>query len=294
MDVSIIIVNYNTCTLIHNCLKSIFEQTKDIEFEVIVSDNGSKDGSIEMIKQEFPQVILVENKANLGFGAANNRGLNIAKGKYILYLNSDTILLNNAVKYFFDYWEKSLEKDKIGALGGNLLDIDGNVIHSGGKFPRPLHEIIRLTGRLIFVFLCWVFRINNYTKKEKYIKEVEYVTGADLFLKNNESAFFDERFFMYYEETFLQYQLKKNDLKILLIDAPKIIHLDGMSFQKGSGGFKDYATFKSITSNLSRIKYQQYNNHKITAFFMKVLLYCFWSLPCINVAKKFKREIWKL
>lgn len=100
MDVSIIIVNYNTKELTRNCLRSIFDQTKDVDFEVIVSDNGSTDGSIEMIRAEFPQVILIENNANLGFGAANNRGLKIARGKYVFYLNSDTVLLNNAVKLF--------------------------------------------------------------------------------------------------------------------------------------------------------------------------------------------------
>ena len=102
MDVSIIIVNYNTKDLIKNCIDSIYEQTKDIKFEIIVSDNGSVDGSIEMIKSEFPNVILIENNANLGFGTANNRGLKIAKGKYIFYLNSDTVLLNNAVKLYPD------------------------------------------------------------------------------------------------------------------------------------------------------------------------------------------------
>lgn len=74
LDVSIIIVNYNTKDLTRNCLKAVFEQTKNISFEVIVSDNGSNDGSIEMIKSEFPQVILIENNENLGFGAANNCG----------------------------------------------------------------------------------------------------------------------------------------------------------------------------------------------------------------------------
>ena len=104
-DVSIIIVNYNTKQLLADCLKSIYEQTNNIDFEVIVSDNGSVDGSIEMLKRDFSQVILIENNANLGFGAANNRGLEVAKGKYIFYLNSDTVLLNNAVKIFFDYLE---------------------------------------------------------------------------------------------------------------------------------------------------------------------------------------------
>ena len=136
LDVSIIIVNYNTKELTRNCLKSVFAQTKGISFEVVVSDNGSTDGSVGMIKSEFPQVILIENNANLGFGAANNRGLKIAKGKYIFYLNSDTVLLNNAAKIFFDYWEKFPEKEKIGALGCILQDENGNAIHSGGTFPK--------------------------------------------------------------------------------------------------------------------------------------------------------------
>ena len=127
MDVSIIIVNYNTKQLLKDCLNSIYEHTENISFEVIVSDNGSKDGSIEMLKAEFPQVILIENNANLGFGKANNKGLAIAKGKYIFYLNSDTILLNNAVKLFFDYFEENGKKENIGALGCNLLDKQGNI-----------------------------------------------------------------------------------------------------------------------------------------------------------------------
>ena len=105
MDFSIIIVNYNTSKFFKNCLLSIYEHTKNIEFEVIVSDNGSTDGSIEMLKSTFPNVILLENNQNLGFGTANNKALKKANGKYILYLNSDTIILNNAIKLFYDYWE---------------------------------------------------------------------------------------------------------------------------------------------------------------------------------------------
>ena len=77
MDVSIIIVNYNTKELTRNCLRSVFQETKNIDFEVFISDNGSSDGSVEMIKEEFPQVVLIENNANIGFGAANNRALSL-------------------------------------------------------------------------------------------------------------------------------------------------------------------------------------------------------------------------
>ena len=121
MQVSVIIVNFNTRELLRNCLNSIYSQTKDISFEVIVSDNGSVDGSVEMLRSDFPQVILVDNKANLGFGTANNKGLDVAKGEFVFYLNSDTLLLNNAIKIFYDYW-KQHESEQLGALGCNLVD----------------------------------------------------------------------------------------------------------------------------------------------------------------------------
>ena len=163
MNVSIIIVNYNTKKLLSDCLKSIYEQTKDLEFEVIVSDNGSTDGSIEMLKSDFPQVILIENNANLGFGTANNRGLSVAKGKYIFYLNSDTILKNNAVKYFFDFWENSPEPEKIGGLGANLLNSAGETIHSydknlftiNGYFSKLIHLVY---GTYKLTLLNLIFR----------------------------------------------------------------------------------------------------------------------------------------
>ena len=232
MDVSIIIVNYNTKDLIKNCINSIYKHTKDVDFEIIVSDNGSVDGSIEMIKSEFPNVILIENNANLGFGAANNRGLKIAKGKYIFYLNSDTVLLNNAVKYFFDYWENSPDKDQIGALGSNLLDVDGKVIHSYGKFLSINHEIYTTLKVLLniskFTILKVLFNkpipkcISTCIEEKKYIGTVDYITGADLFLKNSQDSEFDESFFMYCEETDLQYKISEKGLKRIIIEKPNI------------------------------------------------------------------------
>jgi GT2 family glycosyltransferase len=161
MDVSIIIVNYNTKELIHNCLASIYEQTKDISFEVIISDNGSTDGSVEMVKNEFPYVKLVANNENIGFGAANNRALKIANGKYIFYLNSDTVLLNNAVKIFFDYWENTEEKEKIGALGTNLIDADGKIIHSWGMFPTCYTLCKSLLYKSLSMPISYIFNIFN-------------------------------------------------------------------------------------------------------------------------------------
>ena len=303
MDVSIIIVNYNTCNLLRNCLNSIFKHTEGIDFEVIVSDNGSKDGSIEMVKQEFPLVILIENNANLGFGTANNRGLEIAKGKYIFYLNSDTILINNAVKLFYDFWETSPDKAEIGALGGNLLDENGNIIHSYGNFPKPWKEIFLFWRKIVLVYIKYLFKLFGHNlrlrKKNTTIQkigEVEYVTGADLFLLNNKSDYFDERFFLYYEETDLQWHLMKNGLKRLIIPTPKIIHLCGKSDSKtGDGCINDYKSFGAIQTDLSRIRFIKYNISKFYANILKCLLYWFWMTPGFaKKTKKYRKQIFNI
>lgn len=296
IDVSIIIVNYNTKELTHNCLKSVFEQTKDISFEVIVSDNGSKDGSIDMIKSEFPQAILIENNSNLGFGAANNRGLQIAKGKYIFYLNSDTILLNNAVKIFFDYWENSEEKEKIGALGCVLQDENGMTIHSGGGFPSYKsvckERFVQLVHSYIKYLLSKIHLSSLYLKLRKKITEekvvsgqIDYVTGADLFMENNEFAKFDERFLLYYEETDLQLHLQKETgKKCFLIDTPKIIHL----LYKGRTKKIKFETFSTCQNKISSVLFFKKYEHrtKLLNFLNKAVL----ALPINKNYRKIYKE----
>lgn len=297
MDVSIIIVNYNTKELTRNCLKSIYEHTYDIDFEVIVSDNGSTDGSIEMIKSEFPQVILIENKVNLGFGAANNRGLKIAKGKYVFYLNSDTILLNNAVKMFFDYWENSPEKETIGALGALLLGADGTYTHSYGDFPTYKKQIYGLFG-----YFLDSIRLKKIIKKILKIKKSEfktgavgYITGADLFLKNNETAFYDEHFFMYFEETDLQLRLLEHGLNRLIISGPKIVHLCGGS-DGANNKYYSFSKKSSIYYWISCIYY--FSKNSFSTFKLILLQLCIvfiWIMPWnIKICHSFVNKVLKI
>ena len=291
LDVSIIIVNYNTKNLLSDCLKSIYEQTKNLDFEVIVSDNGSSDGSIEMLKTDFPQVILIENNANLGFGAANNRGQSIAKGKYIFYLNSDTILLNNAVKSFFDYWENS--NDKIGALGCNLLNKNNETVHSydknlftiDGYFSKLIH-LVYGTYKLSLLHLVLRKKIPDFTddsRQERFVGEVKQIIGADLFLKNDDGARFDENFFMYKEETELEYRLIQSGKSLFIIDGPQIIHLEG-----GSQGTKKInlvqrsGSFNVVQTKISELYY--FKKYKVPAyklFFIKLLNLILWCNPMI-------------
>ena len=132
MDVSVIIVNYNTKRLTMECINSLRKHIANISYEVILVDNHSTDGSQELFAA-MDGITYLYSKENLGFGRANNLGAKYAKGKYLLLLNSDTLLLNNAIEEFFCYMETA--SAKIAGVGCYLLDIKGNVIHSYGSFP---------------------------------------------------------------------------------------------------------------------------------------------------------------
>ncbi|MCQ2577005.1 MAG: glycosyltransferase family 2 protein [Treponema sp.] len=267
VDVSIIIVNYNTKELTLNCLHSVFEQTNDISFEVIVSDNGSTDGSVEKIKSEYPKVILLENNANLGFGKANNRGLDIAKGKYIFYLNSDTILLNNAVKFFFDFWENYDSPENLGILGCWLLSKDMKPAKSFGSFPTYDELNTYLTRAVISQYFrkyyIWLKKFIKRNISEQIIQsqiEIDgFITGADNFLLNNNNARFDESFFMYFEETDMQFNhFHLEGKKSIILDTPKIIHLEGGSEKDQSAGY-NFSKLTNIFFWISAIKYCKKN-----------------------------------
>lgn len=281
MDVSIIIVNYNTKALTLECLNSVYKQTKNLVFEVFVSDNGSIDGSVEAIRKQFPQVHLIENKANLGFGAANNRALEKAKGKYVFYLNSDTLLKNNAVRLFFDYWENASNKAQIGALGCRLQNKEGEYIHSGASFPAPKEQLHLLLTNIIS---CYIFRWIPHKAKKRFnhssIGRIEYVTGADLFMLNTEDARYDESYFMYCEEVDLQKRLALKGKYSYLIDGPQIIHLEGASSGKKKVTGYRFNTFSSVNIWNSNVKFlEKYYKGVNEIGTIKMLLKMIYKIP---------------
>ncbi|MBO6218706.1 MAG: glycosyltransferase family 2 protein [Treponema sp.] len=309
MDVSIIIVNYNTKQLLADCLNSIYEQTNGIEFEVIVSDNGSTDGSIEMLKNDFPQVAFIENNANLGFGAANNRGLKIAKGKYIFYLNSDTILLNNAVKIFFDYFEENGEKEKLGALGCMLVKKDGAAAISSDSFlglEENFCYFLKDKFYLLFSTYYKAFKHYLFRYKLKEVKKspvvhqkgfVDFIIGADLFLRNDEFAKFDEHYFMYCEEVDLQYQMEKNNLTRKIIETPKIIHLEGGSSSRKIYEVLDLASFTKIQTAISKIYFLKKNAlfSPLRIFILRLTMSVVWLNPLIfKQTARHIAKLWKI
>lgn len=231
IDVSVIIVSYNTKDLTRNCLNSLYEHTKDLNFDVYVVDNDSQDGSCEMIKEEFPQVKLMETKENLGFGKANNLAIKDSEAKYVFLLNSDTIFINNAVKVMFDFLENP-NNQNVGACGGNLYDAEGKNALSYGYLPSLKTKFIKTFQ------LKWLFPSENIKISDRgfnisnELKQVDYITGADLMMRKSvldEVGVFDKDFFLYYEETELQFRINKAGYKVFILPDAKIHHLEGKS-----------------------------------------------------------------
>ena len=231
MDVSIIIVNYNTLHVLRPCLDSIIEQTTGLDYEIIVVDNGSTDGSIEMLADD-KRVLFIPTGENLGFGKANNKGLEHAKGKYIFFLNSDTLLKNNAVKMFYDFAE--YYKGSLGAMGCILEDRQGNRIHSYGQFPKMGADFHKLLWSPILKGLH-LYRQPAAEYPEQWMT-VDYVTGADLFVSRqvlDECGAFHPAFFMYYEESEMEHRFHRSGYDNILLNGPQIIHLEGEGGKDG-------------------------------------------------------------
>lgn len=259
MDVSIIIVNYNTKQLLANCLTTVFEKTKGVTFEVIVVDNASTDGSEEYIKERYPSVKWINSGENLGFGKANNLGAKSATGKYLFLLNSDTLLLNNAIRIFFDYAE-SHQHEGIGTLGSWLLDKNEKPNNSFGFFPCAKNEICYLLGKYQLPSL------SDITEE----KEVDYITGADLFIEKrvfDKLDGFDKNLFMYYEETDLQYRLALQSLSRKVIPGPRIIHLEGGSFENKGLSLKRF-----LMAQTSYNYYLKKNFHGLKYYYNRIIL----------------------
>lgn len=225
MDVSIIIVNYNTESLILDCIDSIYKQTKNLDYEIIVVDNASPEG-IKYLHNDN-RISLIQAQLNLGFGRANNLGAQYAVGRYLFFLNPDTLLVNNAIFILLDFMDKN---ELVGVCGGNLYTKDMLPCHSYKVVaPGLLYELNELLKEFPSRTL-WNDHF-NYTDK---CKEVAYITGADLFIRKEifeQIGGFDKDFFMYFEETHLCYKVKKQGKKVVNVPQAKIIHLEGQSFK---------------------------------------------------------------
>ena len=231
MDVSIIIVNYKTPKLCIDCINSVFEKTSGIDYEIIVVDNNSEDGSVEILREKFGDTVtVIDAKANLGFGRANNLGAEYASGNALFLLNSDTVLRNNAIKILYDFLYSD---DGIGIVGGNLFDAEGRPAHSFKLKPVDL-ENLKVSGfwKSLKHKLFGVMPEKDFNDTGKELPIDGYITVADLMIKKSvfdEVGGFDKDFFMYFEETEMTCRVHAKGYKVYSVPSAEITHLEGAS-----------------------------------------------------------------
>lgn len=286
MILSVIIVNYNTKSLLENCLNAIYSNLPAKKVEIIVVDNASEDGSIEMIKKKFPGVLLIANSKNLGFSCANNRGIQISKGRYILLLNSDTEVIGRALDLFIEFLDKHPEVD---GCGCKLFSDEGKVERSAQTFPKLSRELVHansvlkklyrgegsLSHKLLFFFLNlfktrWASFI-DYSQTT----QVDVVTGAAFMFRKSlldKIGLLDENYFMYVEDVDFCYRIKRTGGIVYYYPEAHIIHLGGQTskqdFKKG-----DWTPNNMLTERYKSMLYffkKHYGKGKL--FFLRLII----------------------
>jgi GT2 family glycosyltransferase len=230
MKLSVVVICWNDLKVIKECLASIYRETSAISFEVIVSDNGSTDGSVEYIREHFPQAQIVENCANLGFARGNNMGIDVARGEYVLILNPDTIIHDRALEKLVAYGDRCPEG---GAFGCRVLNPDGSFQNPARPLPTALGLLIcalnvRWLGKLLDSFHSDVY----YKWTGRTERDVGFQSGCCILIRRDlleQLNGFDERFFYHFEETDLCCRIWKSGSRVKFCPDAEITHLGGQS-----------------------------------------------------------------
>ncbi|OAB37737.1 glycosyl transferase family 2 [Paenibacillus macquariensis subsp. defensor] len=234
MDLSILIVNYNTCKLTLDCLQSVFASNTSYTFEVIVIDNHSIDSSVESISVEYPQVTLIANNDNTGFAKANNQGMQIAKGRHILLLNSDTVISENTLETMILFMD---QKPTAGASGCKIILPDGTLDKACKRgFPTPSASFYYAFGisRLFPERPKFnQYQLGHLDPDEEY--PVDCLVGAFMMVRREtvlQVGGLDETFFMYGEDIDWCYRIKQAGWEIQYYPRTSIVHYKGGSARR--------------------------------------------------------------
>jgi GT2 family glycosyltransferase len=231
MDISIIIASYNTRDLLAVCLRSIFESQEPGEIEVFVVDNNSADGSADLVRRDFPAVRLLTNEKNLGFAKANNRALELARGRYLLLLNPDTVVAPHILREMRDLMDARAD---VGVAGVKLIRQDGRMDEACRRgFPTPLGALAKFTGlHRIFPKFRSIGSYNITYRDPNGEYEVDSIVGAFMFLRRavlDEVGPLDESFFMFGEDLDWCYRIKQRNWKVLYVGSKEVMHVKGAS-----------------------------------------------------------------
>ena len=251
MQLSIIILNHEQKGLVKNCLKNILSLNLELEYEIIVVDNNSKDNCLEMVSKEFPNVKAVESRKNLGYAAGNNLGIKKAKGKYVLIFNPDITVLPGSIEEMHQFMESNQD---CAICGPKLLNPDKSIQISCCRFPKWYTPILRRTflGKLEFAKK----ELNRYLMldcQRNETKEVDWLIGACVMVSKSaieKVGLMDERYFLYFEDIDWCRRFCRVGYKVYYFPQVKMIHFhQRLSAQKSNlKAFLDKPTWIHINS----------------------------------------------
>lgn len=257
IELSFIIVNWNAKDFLKACLSSIKKTIGNINHEIIVVDNGSEDGAPDMVSAEFPDVILIRNNDNVGFGRANNIGIKRSRGEYLCLVNSDVEILEGCVSRLINYMK---ENERIGLTGPKIFGKDGNIQRSCMGFPTLWNMFCcalgfdKIFNRSSF-FSGYMLHYWNHND----IKDVDIINGCFWIIKRtalNEVGVFDERFFMYGEDMDFCRRFHEKGWRVVFYSKAEAIHYGG-----GSSSLAPYKYYIAM----QKANYQYWNKYNKTS-----------------------------
>lgn len=272
MKLSIIIVNYNVQPFLEQCLHSVRKAAKNISAEIFVVDNNSVDGSVQMVKEKFPEVLLIENKKNTGFSYANNQAIKISKGEYILLLNPDTVVEEDTFEKVISFMDSHPDA---GGLGVKMLDGKGNFLPESKRgLPTPAVAFYKIFG-----FSKLFPRSKTFGKyhlgfldKDKTHK-VDILSGAFMLMRKSvldKVGLLDETFFMYGEDIDLSYRIILGGYNNYYFPETRIIHYKGESTKKSSVNYV-FVFYRAMV--IFAQKHFSQNNAKLFSFLINIAIY---------------------
>lgn len=233
MKLSVVIICWNDLKVIRDCLRSIYEGTHSTDFEVIVSDNGSTDGSVEFVRANYPRVQVVENRANLGFAKGNNAGIRASRGEYVLILNPDTIVDEGSLDRFVAFAERHPEA---GAFGCRVLNRDGTYQVSARLFPTVRRYWVAALGLKSLARISSLFLYEEYPRwYGDTEKVIDWQSGCCVMFRGEllrKLGGFDEQFFYHFEEVDLCRRVWNAGFSIIFTPEAHITHLGGQSVSR--------------------------------------------------------------
>ena len=287
MKLSVIIVNYNVEYFLEQCILSVLKAANGLEVDIYMVDNASVDGSVKMVQEKFPSVIVVDNKENLGFSKANNQAMRMSSAEYVLLLNPDTVIEEDTLKKCITFMD---ERPDAGGLGVKMVDGKGIILPESKRgLPTPETAFYKITG------LNKLFpsskRINRYYLGHLSLddtNEIEILSGAFMFMRKkalDEIGLLDEDFFMYGEDIDLSYRIILGGYKNYYFSETSIIHYKGESTKKGS------LNYVFVFYNAMVIFAKKHFSSKNAAIFSRLINIAIWLRASWSILVRFIKKI---